>query len=133
MFLLDERRCTYHAEKPIESIIITDIKYDIESVKSEMKNPAVLNTVKVINRSGTLQKVTQNIAYVKKETVKYTFKRNLGLKITGVLPGVMKPVAGLMKNVGVQKQQGLNSESFQIDDDQGDDAGIIAAETLAFG
>lgn len=47
LYLLDERRCSYHAEKPIEKILVTDVKYDLDQVKAQMKDPAVLNTVSV--------------------------------------------------------------------------------------
>ena len=116
LYLLDERRCSYHAEKPIEQIIVTDVKYEIEKVQAEMKAPAVLNTVSVINKSGTLQKVTQEIFYSKKVTETYSWKKTLTAKITGPLG--MKPIAGLLKNHGLKKKKSFGLDSFEVQEDE---------------
>ena len=128
LYLLDERRCSYHAEKPIEQIIVTDVKYELDKVQTEMKDPAILNTVSVINKSGTLQKVTQEIAYSKKTMETFSWKHSLTAKLTGSIG--MKPVAGLMKNHGLKKKNSFGMNSFQVQEEESVTESLFSPITL---
>ena len=81
-YIIEVDKINYISEKPLERVVVTDIRYEMNKAEYERQPPQNLNALTVINRSHIPQNVAKTLEYTTTSSKAWQFNVGIGLGTT---------------------------------------------------